>query len=135
MSEQNKELIRRYYRELNAGNLGAITELFADPERAARITRGTTVYATTFPDMHISIEELIAEDESVFCRSIITGTQDGEIKGIAPTGRQVSVDNGEVFRFADGKVVGYWCQVDVAGMVRQLTEERPAEVAQAAGAS
>jgi predicted ester cyclase len=131
MSEQNKEVIRRYYGELNAGNLDVIGEVFGDPDLAARVRRGTDVYLSAFPDMHFSIEELIAEGDSVFCRSIITGTHDGPIKGIEPTGRQVSVDNGEVFRFDDGRFVGYWCQVDVAGMIRQLTEERPVEAAPA----
>jgi hypothetical protein len=132
MSEENKETIRRYYAELNAGNLDVIGEVFADPDRAARVRRGTEVYFGAFPDMHFSIEELIAEGDSVFCRSIITGTHDGPIKGIEPTGRQISVDNGEVFRFDGGRFVGYWCQVDVAGMTRQLTEERPVEAAPAA---
>jgi predicted ester cyclase len=129
MSEANKEVIRRYYGELNAGNRDVIGEVYADPDLAARVRRGADVYFNAFPDLHFSIEELIAEGESVFCRSVITGTHDGEIKGIAPTGRQISVDNGEVFRFDGGRFVGYWCQVDVAGMIRQLTEERPVEAA------
>jgi predicted ester cyclase len=79
--------------------------------------------------MHLSVEELIAEGDKVFCRTILTGTHDGEIKGIAPTGRQVSVDNAEVYRIEDAKFVSYWCQLDVAGMTRQLTEERPVEAA------
>jgi len=135
MSDENKEVVRRFFRELNAGNLDVIDELFADPDRAARIKRGTTVYATAFPDMHLSIEELIAEDDKVFCRSIITGTQDGEIKGIAPTGRQVSIDNAEVYRLEGGRFVSYWCQLDVAGMTRQLTEGRPAEATAPASVS
>jgi predicted ester cyclase len=132
MSEQGKQVVRDYYRELNAGNRDVIGEAFGDPELAARVRRGADVYFAAFPDIHFSIEELIAEGQSVFCRSIITGTHDGEIKGIAPTGRQVSVDNGEVFRLEGGRFAGYWCQVDVAGMTRQLTEERPAEVPAAA---
>ena len=134
MSEQNKELVRSYYRELNSGNYDVIDEAFADPGRAANIKRGTTAYATAFPDMHLSIEELIAEDDKVFCRAILTGTQDGEIKGIAPTGRQISVDYAEVYRVENGKFVSYWCQLDVAGMTRQLTEERPVETPAASGA-
>ena len=129
MSETNKELVRDYYRELNAGNFETILETFADPERAVRIKRATEMYAAAYPDMHLSLEEIVAEGDKVFCRSILTGTQDGEIKGIAPTGRQVSVDYAELYRIEDGKVVSYWCQMDVSGMVRQLTEEQPAAAA------
>jgi predicted ester cyclase len=131
MSHDNKEVVRRFYAALNAGDLDVIDEVFADQDLAARIRRGCTAYLTAFPDMHFSIEELIAEGDKVVCRSIFTGTQDGEIKGIAPTGRQVSVDNAEIYRFVDGRFVSYWCQLDVAGMVRQLTEERPVEAAAA----
>jgi predicted ester cyclase len=131
MTEESKELVRRFYREWNAGNLDVIDELFADPELAARIRRGCGAYLAAFPDLHASIEELIAEGDRVVCRAIITGTQDGEIKGIAPTGRQVSMDSVDIYRVKDGKFVSYWCQADVAGMVRQLTHERPLEAAPA----
>lgn len=130
MVEENKELIRAWYREVNAGNFDAVDQWFADPQLAAAIKRGCGAYFAAFPDLHVSIEELIAEDDKVFCRAIMSGTQDGEIKGISPTGRQMSIDTAEVFRVADGKFVSYWCQVDVAGMVRQLTEEPVGAVAE-----
>jgi predicted ester cyclase len=135
MSEENKELVRRWYQAWNEGNIDAVDEFFADPELAARIRRGCGVYLAAFPDLHASIEELVAEEDKVFCRSVMTGTQDGEIKGIAPTGRQVSIDSAEIYRVQGGKFVSYWCQADVAGMVRQLTEEREPAASPAGGAS
>ena len=135
MSEENKELVRRWYEEWNSGNLDAVDEFFADPALAAGIRRGCGVYLGAFPDLHASIEELIAEGDKVVCRSTMTGTKDGEIKGIAPTGRQVSMDSAEIYRVKDGKFVGYWCQADVAGLTRQLTEERPIGAAPAGSAS
>ena len=131
MSEENKEIVRRYYREFNAGNLDVYDEMFGDEALAARIRRGAEMYKSAFPDIHFSVEELIAEDDKVFCRTVMTGTHDGEIKGIAGTGRQISVDNAEVYRFEDGRFVSYWCQLDVAGMIRQLTQEVPVEAAPA----
>jgi predicted ester cyclase len=125
MSEQNKELVRSWYRAWNSGDLDAVGDFFADPQLAAMIRRGCDAYLAAFPDLHASIEELIAEGDKVVCRSVMTGTQDGEIKGIAPTGRQMSIDSAEIYRIREGKFVGYWCQLDVAGMTRQLTEERP----------
>ena len=59
----------------------------------------------------------------MFVRSTITGTHDGEYKGIPPTGRNVAADCAEVFRLAEGKIVVYSC-LNVAGLMRQLTEER-----------
>jgi predicted ester cyclase len=131
MSEANKQLIRRYYQEWNSGNLDVIDELFADSRVAAGVRRGCGAYLAAFPDLHASIEEMVAEGDKVAVRSTMTGTQDGEIKGIAPTGRQVSMDSAEIYRIKDGKFVAYWCQADVAGLMRQLTEE-PAAVSSGA---
>jgi predicted ester cyclase len=66
---------------------------------------------------------VIAEDDRVFVRSTMTGTHDGEYKGIPATGRHVAAESAEVFRVADGRFVGYWCLANVAGLMRQLTEE------------
>jgi len=129
MSEQNKELVRRYYRDvINGRQLDTVGEFFADERMVEGVKRGCFSYFQAFPDLHSSIDELIAEGDKVFCRSTITGTHDGEYKGIPPTGRHVSADAAEVFRIVDGMFAGYWCLTNVAGLMRQLTEE-PVQVA------
>jgi predicted ester cyclase len=124
MTEQNKAVVREYYsRVINGRDLEAVAEFFADDEIVERVRRGCFSYFNAFPDLHCSLEELLAEDDKVFLRSTMTGTHDGEYKGIEPTGRHFSTDAAEVFRIADGKFVGYWCLTNVAGLMRQLTEE------------
>ena len=124
MSEENKELVRRYYADvLNGRNLDAVGEFYGDPRIVERVQNGCFGYFRAFPDLHLSIDDLIAEEDRVFCRSTMTGTHDGEYKGIPPTGRHVSSESAEVFRIADGRFVGYWCLANVAGLMRQLTEE------------
>jgi predicted ester cyclase len=133
MSEENKTLVRRYYDEiLNARKLETLAGYWADEQRIEPVRRGCFSYFTAFPDLHCSVEELIAEGDKVFCRSTMTGTHDGEYKGIPPTGRHVSAESAEVFRIVDGKFAGYWCLTNVAGLMRQLTEE-PVAVASAVG--
>jgi predicted ester cyclase len=123
MSE-NKDIIGRYYeRVFNEREIDAIGEYWADQRMKDAMTRGCLSYFDAFPDLHVSLDELIAEDDRVFVRSTMTGTHDGEYKGIAPTGRNVAADCAEVYRLADGKIVGYWCLLNVAGLMRQLTEE------------
>jgi predicted ester cyclase len=123
MSE-NRQILERYYeRVFNAREIDAIGEYWADEQMMGAVTRGCLTYFEAFPDLHISLDELIAEDNRVFVRSTITGTHDGEYKGIAPTGRNVATDCAEVYRLVDGKIVGYWCLLNVAGLMRQLTEE------------
>ena len=83
MSEENKELVRRYYAEvLNGRNLDAVGDYFADERMVEGVRRGCFSYFEAFPDLHVSVDELIAEGDRVFCRSTMTGTHDGEYKGI-----------------------------------------------------
>jgi steroid delta-isomerase-like uncharacterized protein len=124
MSEQNKELVARYYAEvLNGRNLDAVVDYFADERMVEAVRGGCFRYFEAFPDLHVNVEELIAEGDKVFCRSTMTGTHDGEYKGIPATGRHISAESAEVFRVVDGKFAGYWCLTNVAGLMRQLTEE------------
>lgn len=135
MSEENKELVRRYYAEvLNGRDLDAVGDYFADERLVAGVRRGCFSYFQSFPDLHCGVDELIAEGDRVFCRSTMTGTQDGEYKGIPATDRHVAAESSEVFRIADGKFAGYWCLTNVAGLMRQLTEE-PVGTATAGAAS
>lgn len=124
MSEQNKELVRDYYaRVLNGRELDAVDEYFAEERIVEGVKAGCFRYLEAFPDLHVSLDELISEGDRVFLRSTMTGTHDGEYKGIPATGRHVAAEAAEVFRIADGKFVGYWCMTNVAGLMRQLTEE------------
>jgi predicted ester cyclase len=128
MSDENKDIVRRYYAEvINGRDLDAVDTFFADERMVEGVRRGCFSYFTSFPDMHVSLDELIAEGDTVFLRSTLTGTHDGEYKGIPPTGRHVATECAEVFRIAGGRFVGYWCLTNVAGLMRQLTEE-PAAV-------
>lgn len=126
MSEQNKDLVRSYYeRVINGRDLDAVADYFADERIVAGVQRGCFSYFQAFPDLHVALDELIAEGDRVFLRSTLTGTHDGEYKGIPATGRHIAAEAGEVFRIADGRFVGYWCLTNVAGIMRQLTEEAP----------
>jgi predicted ester cyclase len=129
MSEQDtKQIVERYYAEvLNGRNLDAVGDFFADERVVEGVRKGCFAYFEAFPDLHVALDELIAEGDRVFVRSTMTGTHDGPYKGIPPTGRNVSAESAEVFRIDGGMFVGYWCLANVAGLMRQLTEE-PAAV-------
>jgi predicted ester cyclase len=130
MSEQNKQVVREYYeRVLNGRDLDAVGEFFVDERMVEGVKGGCFRYFEAFPDLHVALDDLIAEGDRVFVRSTMTGTHDGEYKGIPATGRHVAAESAEVFRVADGKFVGYWCLANVAGLMRQLTEEVAASTA------
>ncbi len=124
MSEDAKQVVRSWYeRVINGRDLDAVADYFSDERLVQGIRGGCFAYFEAFPDLHVSVEELVAEGATVFCRSLMTGTHDGEYKGIAPTGRNVSAEAAEVFRVDGGGFAGYWCLTNVAGLMRQLTEE------------
>ena len=132
MSDDNKALVERYYAQvLNGRDLDAVGDYFADERIVEGVRRGCFSYFQAFPDLHVALDEFVAEGDRVFLRSTMTGTHDGEYKGIPATGRHVAAEAAEVFRIADGKFVGYWCMTNVAGLMRQLTEEPAVETATA----
>ena len=132
MSEENKAIFRRYVEEVgNEGNLDLVDEIFSDYashqpdgsvlERGPEdVKRFMGEFRSAFPDFHTTIEDQIAEDDKVVTRWTMRGTHEGEFRGIAPTGKQITVTGIGIFRFSDGKVVESWDNFDQLGMMQQL---------------
>jgi steroid delta-isomerase-like uncharacterized protein len=73
-----------------------------------------------YPDIHLTVEDLIAEGDKVVGRTTVTGTHRGEFMGLPPTGKSVTYNEIFIFRFVDGKVAETWGVVDVFAQMRQL---------------
>lgn len=73
-----------------------------------------------YPDIHLTVEDLIAEGDKVVGRTTVTGTHRGEFMGLPPTGKSVTYNEIFIFRFVDGKVAETWGVVDVFAQIRQL---------------
>lgn len=73
-----------------------------------------------FPDLHIKVEDVIAEGDKVVTRHTVSGTHRGEYMGLAPTGRSVSYKEIFIFRFVDGRIAKGWGVVDVLSQLKQL---------------
>ena len=73
-----------------------------------------------YPDLHVAIQDLIAEGDKVVSRNLVTGTHKGEYMGIAPTGKAVTYDEIFIFRFVNGRIAETWGVVDVLAQLRQL---------------
>lgn len=78
------------------------------------------MYRSAFPDMHITIEDQIAEGDKVVSRWTARGTHQGELMGIPPTGKQATVTGINIERFANGKFVEEWSNFDALGLLQQL---------------
>ena len=73
-----------------------------------------------FPDLQISIEDLIAEGDKVTWRIRVRGTHDDEFRGIPATGKDVTFEAQYIFRFRNGKIVERWTNLDRLGVLVQL---------------
>jgi predicted ester cyclase len=82
-------------------------------------SRLTTLLAA-FPDIHVTIEDQVAEGDKVSTRRTWHGTHQGEYRGIGPTGKRVMWTQISIVRFAGGKVVEDWVVADELGLLEQL---------------
>ena len=129
-AEQNKELIRRYFEEgWNAGNLEVAVDSFSNgyvnhnpglpgmPPGHEGIRMLMGAFRAVFPDIHYSVEDMVAEGDTVATRWTMTGSQQGEFLGIPPSGKRVAVAGIQIDRIADGKIVEHWRETDIMGMM------------------
>ena len=130
---ENKATARRFIEELfNQGNLEIADELLSpnyidhDPAMLEDV-RGpegmkqyAAMYRSAFPDIHIVIEDQVAEGDKVVTRWIGTGTHQGDLMGIAPTGNRVTVTGIAIDRFSGGKIEETWENYDALGMLQQI---------------
>lgn len=131
--EENKAITRRFLEEIFAGgNLELVEELFApdfvlhDPSVPQEV-RGVealkqyvTMYRTAYPDTRFTVEDQIAEGDRVVTRWTGQGTHQGELMGVPPTGKQVTVTGIELDRISGGKIEETWVNYDALGMMQQL---------------
>lgn len=131
-TEDNKAHVRRYLEEAwNKGNVGIIDELMASdyarymsgpaqPLNREGQKQRITTFRKALPDLHLIIDDLIAEGDKVVFRITVRGTQQGAFMGISPTGKPVTVTAIDIARFVNGKIVEHWGQMDSLGLMQQL---------------
>jgi predicted ester cyclase len=72
------------------------------------------------PDLHLTIEDLIAEGDKVVMRASVTGTHQGEYMGLRPTGKSITYNEIFIWRLAGGRITEMWGVVDVFSQMKQL---------------
>ena len=131
----NKELFKRFHDAANTGDFDflakTIDELVApdavirtplpiDATGAEALKQIWAMLLRIYPDIHLTVEDLIAEGDKVVGRTTITGTQQGEFMGVPPTGRSVTYNEMFIFRVVDGRVVETWGVVEVYAQMKQI---------------
>ena len=75
---------------------------------------------TAFPDLSVAAETVVADDDSIAFAYTITGTHNGPLLGIAPTGRKIKIRGMQISKFKDGKMIERWGSSDELGLLQQL---------------
>jgi steroid delta-isomerase-like uncharacterized protein len=133
MSEGNKNAVRRLFEEVwNKGNLQVTEDLFTPnyvhhDSSTPDVGRGpegekkrVTLYRTAFPDLRLTVEDIIAEGETVTARWSGRGTHKGDLNGIAPTGKQFHITGVSIARFTNGKMSEGFVNWDALSLMQQL---------------
>jgi predicted ester cyclase len=129
-AEGNKVVVLRYVEEVwNGHDLGAIDGLVSpdyfnhaasEGHRRDGAEASVGWMLSVFPDHRFDVEDVAADGETVALRGTMVATHEGELMGIAPTGKRVSAHQSHWFRVVDGKLAEHWAVRDDLSMLRQL---------------
>jgi steroid delta-isomerase-like uncharacterized protein len=131
----NKATFQRFHEAANTGDVAHLaktideivapdavirTPLPIDATGAELLKQVWAMLLRVYPDIHLTVEDVIAEGDKVVARNTVTGTHRGEFMGVGPTGKSVTYSEIFIFRFADGRVVETWGVVDVYAQMKQI---------------
>ena len=132
MSQENKSVVSRFIEEFkNKSNHAIVDELmapdFAHHFKDPRLPAGReglkllgAGIAGAFPDVHATVEDLLADGEHVVERTSAHGTHKGDFNGVPPTMKSVSWTEIHIYRLRDGKIVELWSEADTLSMLMQV---------------
>ena len=137
-TDQNKTVYRRFLEQgFNQGRLDVVDEVLSpsyvnrdappgSPSGPEGVKQIINTFRAAFPDLQITIEELVAEGDKVCARSTMRGTHRGVLFGLAPTGKAVAMAGLTMVTVVDGRLVESYVRNDVAGLMSQLGAGAPA---------
>ena len=114
--EENKKIVRKSIEVINTKDLSSIEQMvapdFVDHTRKMQGSEGLKQFLSmiykSFPDFHLTIEDIIAEENKVWVRLTITATHTGEFFGLAPTGKKFTEPSVWIYRIANSKIIEGW---------------------------
>lgn len=132
MSDVNKQIVRRLIKEAQeGGNLAVIDELMAEdfvdysplpglPPTREGVSMLFAGMKQAFPDLRITIEEQIADEEKVATRKTFSGTHQGPFLGIAATGNPIRFEVIDILTVREGKIREHRVVADLQTLMQQL---------------
>ncbi len=130
-AETNTRIMERFTSEFLTTGDAALAEEFVSPDIvlhfAGQQQRGRDTYlavvaanADTFEDLVWTVEEMVADGDTVAVRYTMTGTHRGDFAGVPPTGKAVVAQSMAFYRLADGQIVEERAQLDMLGILQQI---------------
>ena len=129
MSEQNKILARRFYDEILNGRKMDVADKILSAEYIdhSAVAPGRENFKTyfamitnVFPDIKVTVEDMLADDNKVAVRLTIHGTQLGSFRGFPPTGTQATWEGMDIIHISNGIITERWSERDFLSMLMQL---------------
>jgi steroid delta-isomerase-like uncharacterized protein len=128
---ETKAVATRYLEEFwNSGKMETADDIIApdytdhrpvgEAKGPAALKQFATAFRSTFPDLHFTLEDQLAEREKAVVRWTFTGTHKGELLGIAATGKQVTLQGATILHFSAGKITETWVFWDRMSLMEQL---------------
>ncbi|WP_231187273.1 ester cyclase [Haladaptatus sp. DYF46] len=130
---ENKEIVRRLMEEVfNEKNIEIADKYLAEDyteyatgngesfQSREEFKAGNADFFTAFPDLTVTEDGCIAEGHTVVYRHTLTGTHEGEIMGVEPTGNEIILKNAGVFRIENRRIVDLYLYADNVSLMRQL---------------
>jgi steroid delta-isomerase-like uncharacterized protein len=129
--EDNLAVQQKFGGAVNSGDLEQLRDVIAQdvvdhdpaPDQAAGPEGYIRMFASlrrSFPDLAVSVDSLVMDDDKIAIAYTLTGTQNGEFLGVAPTGRKVRARGVQIARFQGGKMVERWGSSDQLGILQQI---------------
>ena len=131
-TEQNKNTVTAFIDAVfTKGDLDAVEEYLTEdfighdpppgaPDGRAGIRQAAAMFRAAFPDWHSDTGILVAEGDLVVEQFTASGTHQGEVFGVPPSGRTVSMPGINIWRLRDGRIVERWGRLDELALFRQL---------------
>lgn len=131
-AEANKALVRRFYEEIDKGNIDAMDELVAEnyldhspppfpglPGGREGLKQAFRIFQKATPGYH-RIEDQIAEGDKVVTRMTSFGKHEGDLPGAPRTGNDLKMTSITIHRVENGRLVEKWSDKDVFGYLQQI---------------
>lgn len=128
MGDEVKDLLGGVYAAINSGDLDALDGLFHDDYiDHAEGHRGVEpfkaqigAFRSAFPDLHVEIDDILVDGDRFSSRTTVTGTHDGDLMGMPPTGTKIQITAVDMGVVRDGKAAERWGGLDMYALLVQL---------------